>query len=119
MVTEFGKFLRKIRIDRTEYLKDMAEKLGVTSSYLSAVENGKRNATDVLVRKICKLYNLSLDEAKNLQYLAAISNQEVQICIKNESTLKKELAVSFARRFSKMNNEQIQKIYEILEKEEM
>lgn len=118
MVTEFGKFLRKIRIDRTEYLKDMAEKLGVTSSYLSAVENGKRNATEALVRKICKLYGLSPDEARNLQYLAAISNQEVQINIKNESALKKELAVSFARRFSKMNNEQIQKIYEILEKEE-
>lgn len=39
MVTAFGKFLRILR----EILKDMAEKLNVTSSFLSAVENGKKN----------------------------------------------------------------------------
>ena len=42
MLTEFGKALRKIRIDRQQLLKDMANKLGVSSAYLSAVENGKR-----------------------------------------------------------------------------
>jgi transcriptional regulator with XRE-family HTH domain len=43
MLTEFGQYLRKIRIDCGDLLKDMADKLGVTSSYLSAVETGKRN----------------------------------------------------------------------------
>ena len=39
MLTSLGKFLRKLRIDRGEILKDMADKLGVTVSFLSAVEN--------------------------------------------------------------------------------
>ena len=42
-LTEFGKFSRKLRIDNGELLKDMAIKLNVTVSYLSAVEIGKRN----------------------------------------------------------------------------
>ena len=46
MLTEFGKCLRKIRIDKAELLKDMAEKLQVTSAYLSAVEHGKREIPD-------------------------------------------------------------------------
>ena len=42
MLTALGRFLRKIRIDRNELLKDMADKLEVSASFLSAVENGKR-----------------------------------------------------------------------------
>ena len=43
MITEFGKALRKLRIDRGETLKIMADNLEMTSSYLSAIECGKRN----------------------------------------------------------------------------
>jgi len=42
MITEYGKFLRKLRIDQGQILKTMAEKLGVSSAFLSAVENGKK-----------------------------------------------------------------------------
>lgn len=46
MLTRFGKQLRKLRIDREERLKDMADRLNVTTAYLSAVENGKRTVPD-------------------------------------------------------------------------
>ena len=42
MITEYGKFLRKLRIDQGQILKTMAEKLGVSAPFLSAVENGKQ-----------------------------------------------------------------------------
>lgn len=38
MATNYGKVLRKIRVDRDELLKDMAGKLGITSAYLSSIE---------------------------------------------------------------------------------
>ncbi|WP_309460957.1 helix-turn-helix transcriptional regulator [Escherichia coli] len=41
MVTSFGKTLRKMRIDRGMVLKNMADLLGVSSAYLSAIELGK------------------------------------------------------------------------------
>ena len=42
MLTELGKILRKIRIDRQELLRDMAGTLGVSVAYLSAVEEKPR-----------------------------------------------------------------------------
>ena len=55
MITEFGKELRKLRIDRGEILKTMAEKINVTSSYLSAIECGKRNIPADLIQKLTSI----------------------------------------------------------------
>jgi transcriptional regulator with XRE-family HTH domain len=46
MLTPFGKKVRKLRIDVGVTLKSMADAMGVTSSYLSAIETGKRAVTD-------------------------------------------------------------------------
>jgi transcriptional regulator with XRE-family HTH domain len=43
MITNFGKFCRRLRIDNGELLYDMAKKLGVSSAFMSSVENGKKN----------------------------------------------------------------------------
>ena len=43
MITKIGDFLRKLRLDNQQILKDMAEVLGVSSAFLSAVENGKKS----------------------------------------------------------------------------
>ena len=43
MLTEFGKFVRKLRIDNGTVLGEMAKSIAVSSAYLSAVENGKKN----------------------------------------------------------------------------
>ena len=56
MLTEVGRFLRKLRIDHGEILKDMADKLDVTVSYLSAVENGKRHMPSEWNERICDDY---------------------------------------------------------------
>lgn len=42
MVNNFGKFCRKLRIDRNERLYDMAKRLNVSSAFLSKVENGQK-----------------------------------------------------------------------------
>ena len=41
-LTAVGKALRKFRIDRDLTLREMAEKIGVTSSLLSSVETGRK-----------------------------------------------------------------------------
>ena len=41
-LTSLGKFLRKLRIDRGELLRTMSNKLGISMSFLSSVENGKK-----------------------------------------------------------------------------
>ena len=54
MITEYGKFLRKLRIDQGQILKTMAEKLGVSSAFLSAVENGKKKIPKTREEKLVK-----------------------------------------------------------------
>lgn len=66
MLTEFGKILRKIRIDNQELLKDMAKKLGVSSAYLSAVETGKRKVPSDWVPKVAALYTLDRESKDEL-----------------------------------------------------
>lgn len=65
-LTEFGKFLRKLRIDNGELLKDMAIKLNVTPSFLSMVETGKRSVPKKWKEEIEKSYSLSLKQKEEL-----------------------------------------------------
>ena len=51
MATVFGKELRKLRIDYDETIYQMAKKLDMSISYLSAIESGSRNVPGDLVDK--------------------------------------------------------------------
>lgn len=116
MLTDFGKELRKIRIDNNEFLKDMANKLGVTVSYLSAVENGKRDIPDEWLNKIINDYNLSKNEIINLKNALYISKQEVNISLSHLNDSRKQAAMSFAREFNDFSDEDINDILTMLKK---
>ena len=61
-LTKFGKFTRKLRIDRGELLKDMAEKLNCKPSFLSNVELGRRKVPAAWRSIILVKYKLSYNE---------------------------------------------------------
>lgn len=115
-VTNFGTFVRKLRIKHCEILKDMADKLDVSSAFLSAVENGKKYPPqkwyDVLVKK----YKLNITEKEDLKKAMATSNNKITINTKGMPDKNKELAMIFARSFGKINDDTMQKIKKLLEK---
>ena len=114
MLTGFGQFLRKIRIDCNELLKDMADKLGVTSSYLSAVETGKRNIPKGWVEKICKYYNLAVFEREALEVAATNSARVVMMDLSNMTPKRKETALLFARKLDDVDDSVIETIQKLL-----
>ena len=65
-LTEFWKFLRKLRIDNEELLKDMSVKLNVTPSFLSMVETGRRSIPKKWEEEIEKIYSLNLKQKEEL-----------------------------------------------------
>lgn len=67
MLTEFGKVLRSIRISRHELLKDMADKLKITSAQLSSIEIGKIEVSSNLINELSKIYRLSENEIMRLR----------------------------------------------------
>ena len=110
MLTEFGKALRKIRIDRQQLLRDMADKLGVSSAYLSAVETGKRRLPQDWVSKIASIYSLSCEEQADLQSAADNSVFDVTLSLVNASEQKRNAVLSFARALDCLNDEDLKRI---------
>ena len=108
MLTKVGKFLREMRLNNDEILKDMAKKLGVTSAFLSAVENGKKKMPVSMRNKIVKNYHLCEKDINALDSAILESNDYVEINISSLSDDRKGLAVSFARTFGDLNDKDIQ-----------
>lgn len=117
MLTDFGRFLRKIRIDHGEILKEMADKLGVTASYLSAIETGKRAIPEKWGNIIAEMYNLNEEEKRQLRNAEDSSVKNIRIELGGFSNLKKETALVFARQFENMDDTTAEKINKILNKQ--
>ena len=114
MLTPFGKFCRKLRIDKGELLKEMADKLGVTSSYLSAVENGRRNIPKDWAGKIASIYHLSEDQFNDLQSSIEESQSIIKVDLSGANAEQKNLMLAFAREFKDLSDETTTKIKNIL-----
>ena len=117
MITAFGKFLRILRMDNGEILKAMAEKLDVTSSFLSAVENGKKKIPVDWADRISKLYSLSDEKVIEMQNAISETNECVEIGLANLNFQQRELAFSFARKLNGFDDKELQKFWQILKED--
>ena len=116
MPTSVGKFLRKLRIDHCEILRDMAERLGVSSAFLSAVENGKKKLPEAWLPKLKKLYSLTTEQLDELRNAIVEESNTIEMNVCNVSNQTRQLAVSFARKFDTLDEETVNKLLEILKK---
>ncbi len=114
MITSIGTFLRKLRLHNNEILKTMAEKLDVSSAFLSAVENGKKKMPESWYEKLTVLYNLDDQQHNEMVQAALDSGNTVELNIQNASPISRQLAVSFARQFETLDDDTSQKIFNIL-----
>ena len=116
--TNFGKLLRKLRIDHNQILLDMAKKLEVTASYLSAVENGKRNVPEDWLMKIRELYSLTEDEEKQLRNAADEQIKIVKINTVDCDSARKNTVLAFARRINELSEDELESLRKILNRED-
>lgn len=116
MLTEFGKICRKIRIDSNELLADMAERLDVSSSFLSAVENGKKSIPEGWASIISKLYALGDKAEDELESAALESAKQVKIRTEKLNREDKDLVFAFARNFEKLEQSDRDEILKLLRK---
>jgi len=114
MLTAFGKFTRKLRIDKGELLKDMADKLQVTSSYLSSVEMGKRTVPQKWAEQIKEFYTLTESDYLDLLKSISESKKEVVLNLSEKNAKDKDIILSFARNFDDLDDVKKAKIRELL-----
>ena len=115
-VTAFGKILRKLRIDYSEVLGTMATRIGISSAYLSAIENNGRDIPDDLIAKIATEYNLNESQITELEEAKAQTNGAVAVQFENQKTEQNyvQTAVMFARDFSKLTSTQVEQLRNLL-----
>ena len=110
MLNEYGKAVRKARIDTGSTLLKMSKALNVSVSYLSQMETGKVKLSLPFVSKVEK-YFFSLGHPIKLLQKAEISNNSASLEGLNPEM--KELLTGFAR--ANLNEEDIRRIKKILE----
>ena len=116
-ISEYGELLKHLRIDKHEMLKNMAGKLNLKSSYLSAIESGNRDIPPDLTDKICTEYGLDEGQRKELKEAELNTHRKlVQSDIKkiNENRLAKEVVLNFAGKAESLTDEQLSEIKAIL-----
>jgi transcriptional regulator with XRE-family HTH domain len=100
MLTPYGVAARKLRLDRGLRLLDLADALGVTDTFVSAVETGKKPIPKDFVAKVSKAIGLSPTEERELERAADRTRQEVSVA--PLSGEKRELVAEFARRIDSL-----------------
>ncbi|WP_421867058.1 helix-turn-helix domain-containing protein [Motiliproteus sp.] len=113
--TLFGRLVRKYRIDHGVVLKDMADGVGVSTAYASAVELGNKNITDAFIQKLVAFFNLQPHESNELRDAAAVSQPTLKINMQGTADQDRELAVSFARKYHDLSSDRKKKLMELLE----
>lgn len=116
--TEYGKFLKKLRIDNDKTIAKMAKDLKITPSYLSAIESGERVIPVDFTDKVSEAYNLGDAERKALRRLEAKTpRRAIQLDFEKSGSTKEQrnLAILFAQKYASLGAGQIQKIRSVLE----
>ena len=119
MATDYGKILRIIRVEKGELLGDMADSLGVSSAYLSSIENGNRNVPAHFTDDVVAFYHLTKGMERKLRKAEISNMKEVKLSFEQGvPSVRKETAYLFARTFKNMEESDIEKIRDILLKRE-
>ena len=115
MVSEYGKTLRKIRIDKGLTMAQMAKAVGITSAYLSTIERGSRKIPKNLTQNVISHYKLSKEHVTELQKAEYLIMDSFEIELSDVDLDKKTLVFSIAKNLKNMTCEQVAMIKNIVE----
>lgn len=116
-MTPFGDKMRKLRAERGVTLKEMADAIGVSSAYLSALEHGKRGRPGWhLIQRILTFFNIIWDDAEEVVRLARISHPRITIDTSGLNPRATELANRLADEIGKLDGASLEELIAILDR---
>lgn len=117
-MTPLGERLRELRSQKGVTLKHMADELGVSSAYLSALEHGHRGKPGwLMLQRIIAYFNLIWDDAEDLVALARSSDPRVTVDTSGLSPEATRLANLLAANIADLPPEALESLIEALEAE--
>jgi Predicted transcriptional regulators len=116
-VTPLGELVRNLRRERGLPLKDMAEHLGISPAYLSALEKGQRGKpTWAMIQGMLSYFHIIWDEADELVRVAQMSDPRVRVDTSTTSANATFFANRLAREIENLSEEEISEMTAILDK---
>ncbi len=114
-MTPFGQKMRELRTQRGVSQKEMAEAIGVSAAYLSALEHGRRGVPAwPMLQKIIGYFNVIWDEADQLQALALLSHPKATIDTSGLSPRATELANLLSLHIGELDDETLQTLGQMI-----
>lgn len=114
MRNNFGKLLRDIREELGIRLYDMANALEISSSFLSAIETNKKPVPLDFVKKITDKYSISKNQVSELEKYAKETINNISLKLNDVNPLKIDFAEMLARSFHSLDDEDVQKMLNII-----
>jgi len=115
-ISVFGEYFKILRLKHREVLADAKSFLGVSSSFISAVECGKKQIPADWYEKIVEHYRLNVSQSRELREVIERSQKAVKIDLERATTTQKDLALQFQRSFEDLDDETVEEIRKILER---
>jgi HTH-type transcriptional regulator, competence development regulator len=110
-------FMKRIRLNHNDQtMVEMAKNLGISVSFLSSIENGKRNMSEEMFRLICDKYKLSPKLAEELKQLRTLSVSKINVPLDSMSSELKSTTVKFLSSADELSEADLKKINSILNK---
>lgn len=107
-MTPFGEKIREFRKRQGITMKKMADDLGVSSAYLSALEHGNRGRPGPgLILQVCGYFDLNWEEADDLKGLAGLSHPRAVVDTAGLSPKATELANLLAQNIRELDEDTI------------
>ena len=115
-MTPFGLKMREWRQLQKLTQQHQAEHLGVSKSYISALETGRRGRPSaLLVDQICVWLGLIWDDAEELKRLASLSHPKPSVDVKGQSADAVYLANLFVQNINRFSVKDCQELIEEIE----
>jgi transcriptional regulator with XRE-family HTH domain len=113
-LTELGVELRNIRRSMSESMSDMANRIGISESYISSIETGKRRTPSNFVSTLASIYDFDNETVQRLSCAEAHSIDSIKIDISECDKEKRELATLVAKSLNNLSSEQCTEMTKIL-----
>ena len=113
--TLLGKLLKKMRVEHNETIQDMAQKLEITPSYLSAIGIGKRPLPTRQLELLERLYKPTRRRQLQIFWAAQFSKTFVKISFAQLSLVQRQFVSVVAQKIAHLDSQTIALCYRSLQ----
>ncbi len=118
-MTPFGEAVRRLRTVKGVTQKQMAEAIGVSPAYLSALEHGRRSAPSFdFIQRVAGYFNIIWDDVEELLSAGAMSHPRIVIDTSGLGPDYTAFANRLSRHIRKLDQASLKEMSDILAKAE-